>query len=47
VQVTVKVPETPAAVGTRGAAPDREQDHRVVIRRIDVGSVKVLASTCQ
>ena len=42
-KVTVKVPETPAAVGTSG----RESTHRVVIRKIDVKSIKVLASTCQ
>ena len=37
----------PAAVGTSGAVSDREKDYRVVIRKIDVDSVKVLASTCQ
>jgi hypothetical protein len=46
-KVTVKVPELPAAVGTSGTLPDREKTHRVTIRKIDVKSVKVLASTCQ
>lgn len=46
-KVTVKVPETPSAVGTAGAVADREADYRVVIRKIDVKSVKVVASTCQ
>lgn len=45
-KVTVKVPEAPDAVGTAGAT-DREKEYRVVIRKIDVKSVKVLASTCQ
>lgn len=46
-KVTVKVPEIPAAVGTSGAVSDRESTHRVTIRKIDVKSIKVLASTCQ
>ena len=46
-KVTVKVPEVPAMVGTSGEVSDREKAHRVVIRKIDVNSVKVLASTCQ
>jgi hypothetical protein len=46
-KVTVKVPEAPATVGTSGTVSDREKTHRVTIRKIDVTSVKVLASTCQ
>ena len=46
-KVTVKVPETPASVGTSGSLSDRESTHRIVILKIDVKSIKVLASTCQ
>jgi hypothetical protein len=46
-KVAVKVPETATTVGTSGSVSDREKEHRVVIRKIDVKSVKVLASTCQ
>lgn len=45
-KITVKVPDTPSAVGTAGVS-DREADYRVVIRKIDVKSVKAVASTCQ
>lgn len=46
-KVTVKAPDPLTTVGTSGAAPDSEKTHRVAIRKIDVKSVKVLASTCQ
>ena len=46
-KVTIKAPESLATVGTSGAVKDREKTHRVSIRKIDVKSVKVLASTCQ
>jgi hypothetical protein len=46
-KVTVKVPEAPTTVGTSGTVSDREKTYRVTIRKIDVKSVKVLASTCQ
>lgn len=46
-KVTIKAPEPLTTVGTSGAVPDREKTHRVAIRKIDVKSVKVLASTCQ
>ena len=46
-KVTIKAPEPLTPAGTSGAAPDREKTHRVAIRKIDVKSVKVLASTCQ
>ena len=46
-RVTVKVPEMPAPVGTSGGLSDRESTHRIFVRKIDVKSIKVLASTCQ
>ena len=46
-KVKVKVPEVPATVGTSGRVSDREKTYRVAIRKIDVKSVKVLASTCR
>jgi hypothetical protein len=46
-KVTIKAPEPLITVGTSGAVADREKTHRVAIRKIDVKSVKVLASTCQ
>jgi hypothetical protein len=46
-KVKVKVPEVPTMVGTSGTVSDREKTYRVAIRKIDVQSVKVLASTCQ
>ena len=46
-KVTVRVPETPATTGTSGTVSDREKTYRMTIRKIDVKSVKVLASTCQ
>jgi hypothetical protein len=46
-KVTIKAPEPLTTMGTSGAVPDREKTHRVAIRKIDVKSVKVLASTCQ
>jgi hypothetical protein len=45
-KVTIKVPEVPAAVGT-GGVTDREQEFKFSIRRIDVDSIKTLASTCR
>jgi hypothetical protein len=49
-KVTVKVPDTPAAaatapVGTSGVT-DRERDLDVVVKKLDVKSVKMIASTC-
>jgi hypothetical protein len=46
-KVKVKVPEVPTMVGPSGTVSDREKTYRVAIRKIDVQSVKVLASTCQ
>lgn len=46
-KVKVKVPEVPTMVGTAGTVSDREKTYRVAIRKIDVNSVKVLASTCR
>ena len=45
-KVTIKAPEALTSVGTSGKS-DREKTTRVAIRKIDVKSVKVLASTCQ
>ena len=46
-KVTVKLAEPLTSVGTSGGDGDREKTHRVAIRKIDVKSVKVLASSCQ
>jgi hypothetical protein len=46
-KVTVKVPDVPASVGTAGAVGDKEKDFAFVVRKIDVDSVKMLASTCK
>jgi hypothetical protein len=46
-KVTIKAPEPITTVGTSGAGSDRDKTTRVAIRKIDVKSVKVLASTCQ
>ena len=46
-KVSVKVPDNRLVVSTSEAIGDREKDYRVVIRKIDVESVDVLASTCQ
>ena len=46
-KVTVKVPDNRLVVNTSEAIGDREKEYRVVIRKIDVESVEVLASTCQ
>jgi len=46
-KVTIKTPEPLTPVGTSGAVSDREKTYRLTIRKIDVKSVKGLASTCQ
>jgi uncharacterized protein YdeI (BOF family) len=46
-KVTVKVPDVPASVGTAGTVGDKEKDFAFVVRKIDVDSVKMLASTCK
>jgi hypothetical protein len=46
-KVKVKVPEVPTMVGTSGTVSDREKTYRVAIRKINVKSVKVIASTCR
>lgn len=45
-KVTVKVPHVPATVGTSGIVGDKEVELRYIVRKIDVESVKTLASTC-
>jgi len=46
-KVTIKAPEPLTTVGTSGAVSGREKTYRVTIRKIDVKSAKMLASTCQ
>ena len=46
-KVTVKVSDVSTTAGTSGTVSDREKTYRVAIRKIDVKSVKVLASTCR
>jgi hypothetical protein len=45
--ITVKLPPTHTPVGTAGAVTDREVDIPYVVRKIDVDSVKTIASVCQ
>jgi hypothetical protein len=46
-KVTVKLPEVPATVGTSGTIGDKEVDLRYIVRKVDVDSVKMIASTCR
>ena len=46
-KVKVKVPDVPTMAGPAVTASDREKTYRVAIRKIDVNSVKVVASTCR
>jgi hypothetical protein len=45
-KVKVKVPETSSMVGTSGVS-DKESESEFIVRKVDVKSVKMLASTCQ
>ena len=45
--ISVKLPNVPSAVGTAGAITDKEKDYEFAVRKVDVKSVKMLASTCQ
>ena len=49
-KITVKLPDTPAAnnaaVGTSGVVTDEPQDIPFKVRKFDVESVKMIASTC-
>ena len=45
--VTVKVPDVPASVGTAGSVGDKEVDVHYIVRKVDVDSIKMLASVCQ
>lgn len=49
-KITVKLPDTPAAnnaaVGTSGIVTDEPQDIPFKVRKFDVDSVKMIASTC-
>ena len=44
-KVTVKVPDVPPTVGTSGSVGDKEVDLHYIVRKIDVDSVKTIAST--
>ena len=46
-KVTVKVPDVPRTVGTSGTVGDKEVDLHYIVRKVDVDSVKTIASTCQ
>lgn len=46
-KITVKLPPTQTPVGTAGAVGDKEIDVPYVVRKIDVESVKMIASVCQ
>jgi hypothetical protein len=46
-KVTVLMPSVPPTVGTSGSVGDKERDIAYIVRKIDVDSVKMLASTCQ
>jgi hypothetical protein len=46
-KVTVKVPDVPPAIGTSGTVGDKERDIPFVVRKIDVDSVKTIASVCK
>jgi hypothetical protein len=46
-KITVKLPPGNAPVGTAGAVGDKEVDVPYVVRKIDVESVKMIASVCQ
>lgn len=50
-KVTVKLPDTPEAAartpaGTRGAVTDRERDHEVKVKKVDVKSVRMISERC-
>ena len=45
--VTVKVPDVPASVGTAGSVGDKEVEVHYIVRKVDVDSIKMLASVCQ
>jgi hypothetical protein len=49
-KLKLKLPETPAAIGTSGAARDDEKKKDkidYVVRKLDVASVKMVQSTCR
>ena len=45
--IQVKLPDVPSTVGTAGSITDKEKDYEFAVRKINVKSVKTLASTCQ
>ena len=46
-KVTVLVPSVPPTIGTSGTIGDKERDIAYIVRKIDVDSVKMLASVCK
>lgn len=45
-RITVKLPESAAAVGTSGTVSDRPTDIPFFVRKVDVKSIKRLADSC-
>ena len=46
--IGVKLPNIPGTIGTAGSTiTDEEKDYDVAVRKVDVKTVKMLASTCQ
>jgi len=45
--IVVKLPDIPATAGTSGAITDKEKDYQFAVRKVEVKSVRMLASTCQ
>ena len=46
-KANVKLAEVPAAIGTPGSVRDREETIGYIVRKLDVKSAKVLATTCK
>ncbi len=45
--ISVKLPYLPASIGTAGSVTDKEKDYEYAVRKVDVKSVRMLASVCQ
>lgn len=43
----VRLPDVPSAVGTSGSVDDDEVELKYTVRKLDVKSVRMIASTCQ
>ena len=46
-KATVKLPTVPSAVGTAGSVGDREVELEYIVRKLDVKSARLIASSCQ